>query len=542
MATTTELYSWGVVGEVVDGDFASGNTYAPMLNVPFTGAQVKDMHASSDVLFVTLNDGTVWVASNNLTAPNGNTSTDSSVWQQVQTSAGVPLTNVKKVTGTKVGGYALLENGDLYAWGSGVELGNGVAGIANYAFATQMTAPPVAVTYIGAIYQDSDGEAASGLLALGADGKVYGIGENTSGRIITTATGNVETWTAIQADGGGDLTDVIYLATSHTSEEYAGAAVITAPIPTSNGFGIIKVWGISSLDGLTGPDTIYENPITPDSFTIGADNPAALSVGGHAVTYFNRVNGGSICFAGHVIDGSTGGLTSDGEDWECVIPSDIELCGTGQVIQANDDIVGVVAGVGGSDITSVLENDVLNGVTATTATVTVSQTSTTDAGVTVGTDGNVDVTSLVPAGTYTIVYEICEIGASPANCNSAVVTVFVGNDNDGDGVPDEADIDDDNDGILDTEEGEVVDCPSNDATIISVTTTLAITATPDTSTLYDGIIGGQQTFYFDNNQGYPGSNQEIFNVGCCTTGSFNPNFSSTRWNRFFYRNRRSVQN
>jgi gliding motility-associated-like protein len=40
-------------------------------------------------------------------------------------------------------------------------------------------------------------------------------------------------------------------------------------------------------------------------------------------------------------------------------------------------------------------------------------------------DGTVDVLPNTPAGTYTITYEICEIGAVPANCDTATVTVTV---------------------------------------------------------------------------------------------------------------------
>ncbi|WP_347174382.1 T9SS type A sorting domain-containing protein [Polaribacter uvawellassae] len=452
LATTTKLYAWGLSGEVVDGDFVTGNSFAEMKNVPFTGAEVKDMHASSDVLFVTLNSGVVWVATTGATAPNGNASTDSSIWHKVKINATTDLTNVKQVTGSFVAGYALLNNGDIYAWGDNVELGNG-GGTQNLTYATKMIAPPATISYISAIFNDG---ASSGLLALGTDKKVYGVGDSTSSSIINTATGNVNTWTAIQISSGVDLTGVIYLATSHTSEQYAGAAVIVEGNGASNNKGILYSWGDdgSGYDALAHPGDV-DYPTIPSSFTVGSDDPSAVSVGGHAITYFNRTSG-SICFAGHITNGSTGGLTTgSGENFECVIPTGIELCALQQTITANDDSGTHPLGTNGTAVANVLSNDELNGSTGPTAVtdVTVSQVSTTNAGVTINSSGQVNVTSSVPLGTYTLVYEICEVGVTYTNCSIATVTIDVINDDDGDGIDDADDLDSDNDGILDTDEG-----------------------------------------------------------------------------------------
>ena len=314
LATTTNLYAWGTEGEVVSTDFTSGTAFSAMsLNGPsgqaFNASEIKDMHATSDALFVLLNNGTVWVATNGLTAPNGNVNTDDTVWQQVQTSLNTPLTGVTQVTGTKISGYALTENNEIYAWGTNIELGNG-GGTETLTYATLMTSlpSPVNPTYISAIFHN-DGE--SGLLALGDNKKVYGVGANTLGKIIDTGTGNVNTWTTIKKDATTDLTGVRQLTTSHTSEEWSGVGVIVEPDITSNGLPYIYVWGHNDLNSLAdGTDQIFEYPTIPGSFTKGTDDPSFISVGGHATTYFNRANGGTVCFAGHIINGSTAGLTS----------------------------------------------------------------------------------------------------------------------------------------------------------------------------------------------------------------------------------------
>ena len=460
VATTANLYAWGTEGEVIGASFTSGTAFAPIdLTGPsgqaFTSSEIFDMHATTNALFVLLNNGTVWVATDGLTAPNGNANTNTNIWSQVQTSAGVPLTGVKQLTGTEVSGYALTESGAIYAWGNQVNLGNGTAA-QNLTYATQMAAPPSAIKYITAIY---DNTTTSGVLALGTDKKVYGVGANTDGKIINEVTTNVTSWTAIQKSAGVDLTGVLLLSSSHTSEEHAGAAVVVEADGTSGGFPYILAWGTNNLNSLAdGTDQTFEYPIVPASFTKGTDDPSSISVGGHAITYFNKALG-SICFAGHIINDSTGGLTSGtGDTFECVIPNNVELCGL-QSIQPQKDEGTIKQGVGGTAIANVVSNDYLNGVFAPTigsgiGQITLTQTSSSHAGIILNTaTGAITVTSAVPLGTYTVIYEICEAGANPANCNSAVATIYVIDDADGDGISDDDDLDDDNDGILDTDEG-----------------------------------------------------------------------------------------
>ncbi|WP_298500349.1 hypothetical protein, partial [uncultured Algibacter sp.] len=120
----------------------------------------------------------------------------------------------------------------------------------------------------------------------------------------------------------------------------------------------------------------------------------------------------------------------------------------------NDNGVAVVEGVGGVAIANVLNNDVLNASAPTIGAggVVLTQVSTTNAGVTLNTStGAINVSAGVPAGTYTLEYQICET-ANTTNCDTAIVTVVVLPDADGDGVDDETDLDDDNDGVLDSVE------------------------------------------------------------------------------------------
>ncbi len=95
------------------------------------------------------------------------------------------------------------------------------------------------------------------------------------------------------------------------------------------------------------------------------------------------------------------------------------------VIDAVNDSVRGSAKTGGTILASVLSNDTLNGVRATTASVTLARVSLTPAstGITLDTSsGAVKVAPKSQSGTYALVYRICET-ADPTNCSQATVTI-----------------------------------------------------------------------------------------------------------------------
>ena len=97
------------------------------------------------------------------------------------------------------------------------------------------------------------------------------------------------------------------------------------------------------------------------------------------------------------------------------------------VIAASNDSAGPVNGAnGGSNIVNILTNDALNGLAPSPTNVTITVTSpASNAGVTLDpATGNVSVAPGVPAGTYTIGYQICET-INPTNCATATVSIIV---------------------------------------------------------------------------------------------------------------------
>ncbi|MEZ5468309.1 MAG: Calx-beta domain-containing protein [Lysobacterales bacterium] len=97
------------------------------------------------------------------------------------------------------------------------------------------------------------------------------------------------------------------------------------------------------------------------------------------------------------------------------------------VIDAVDDTGTVANGAsGGTAVPNVLVNDTLDGAPATLANVTVTQVSTSNPNITLNpASGAVSVASATPAGTYTVVYQICE-QLNPTNCDTSSVAVTVG--------------------------------------------------------------------------------------------------------------------
>ena len=152
----------------------------------------------------------------------------------------------------------------------------------------------------------------------------------------------------------------------------------------------------------------------------------------------------------------------DDEDGDVNLGGDVDYRDTTndpRIIDAIDDSITTNEGIAADDVINVLDNDTLNGNPVSIVDVTVTTISSTDPGITLDAAGQLSVADTVPAGSYTLVYQICQT-ALPTNCDTATVIVTVdpiGLDTDGDGIVDSADIDDDNDGILDVNEESCTD-------------------------------------------------------------------------------------
>lgn len=97
----------------------------------------------------------------------------------------------------------------------------------------------------------------------------------------------------------------------------------------------------------------------------------------------------------------------------------------GQIDAVNDTGTTVDGITGGVSISNVLINDTLNGIPVSLNTVNLSMVSTTNPGIILNpSNGSVIVSPNTPTGSYSVVYQICEIN-NPNNCDVATITVPV---------------------------------------------------------------------------------------------------------------------
>jgi gliding motility-associated-like protein len=376
LLTTTGLYTWGTFSEVVDGNIVAGSATSGFASMTLPSgvlpSDVKKIKANTKVFFLLTNSGEVYITGHGSgSSPLGYVAADgtntANVWHHVQNSAtaGDYLTNVVEITGNRQTVFVRKSDNTIWAWGKQTPVGSTAVSTVK-AYPTQITASgfPAGVTLSQlSSYTDFGGSnpgdiTNTGLLGLGTNGKVYGIGQNSIGEIITTGTGWVSNWTSITGPGGtGTLENVLFLTASDNTEEHASAGVIVNhPSYTQN---VAYVWGDNDTNSLGfSTNSIIQNPIPPGNFQVGTDEPAFLSLGGHATSFLNKAGSGSICFIGHITQGSNAGAGTDATVFECFGPSSpgwpagIELC-INQLATIS---------LGGSTITATPNTIVANGV------------------------------------------------------------------------------------------------------------------------------------------------------------------------------------
>ena len=316
LLTTTGMYSWGSTGEVVGGSIVSSNAFSSMtMPTGVAPSDVLEMKASSDIFYMLTNTGEVWVVGRIATQVSGNSADGANTWHQVETSSNVPLTGVIEITGTREVAYARRNDGSIVAWGRGVALGNGTSAVnRTYASPVDVSNLPNGVTLsqLGT-YMDNSANS-SGIMAVGSDGKVYGMGYSGEERMLNQSSNFVSDWITIKGSDGNDMADIVFLATSENSEEYAGAGIIKE-IP--NATNDLYTWGYSDLSAIGHSTAFVEYPTIPSTFNQGSDNPVYVWVGGHATSYLNDAGDGSICFTGHITSGSGGGLQTAATGFSC---------------------------------------------------------------------------------------------------------------------------------------------------------------------------------------------------------------------------------
>uniref|UniRef100_UPI00262E6E87 beta strand repeat-containing protein n=3 Tax=uncultured Psychroserpens sp. TaxID=255436 RepID=UPI00262E6E87 len=325
------------------------------------------------------------------------------------------------------------------------------------------------------------------------DGGLTGVTINTDGTIDVPANTPAGSYTVtyqicLDVDpticDTADVTIDVDPSINAENDDFSGTPIdsasggTTASVFDDNGNGLDTADGVAATDGNIADNISITNDGGLTGVTINTDGtidvPANTPAGSYTVTY-------QICLDVDPTICDTADVTID------VDPS---------INAENDDFSGTQFNpVTGGTTTSVFADngngiDTADGVAATDGNIADNINITNDGGltgVTINTDGTINVPADSVPGTYTVTYQIC-LDVDPTICDTADVTIVVGacadfptNDCDNDGVinaadicngfddnadadgdlvPDGCDDDDDNDGLLDVDErGETVSAP-----------------------------------------------------------------------------------
>ncbi|WP_188604782.1 DUF7507 domain-containing protein, partial [Aquaticitalea lipolytica] len=478
--TTTGLYVWGNEGQVIANSLTTSSTFQPTtLPVGVLPADIRKLKASNDILAILTNSGNVYIRalSNANLFGDGSTVIDN-VWHQAS------ISNVQSIKVSEDAVFAYTTTGDFYTWGGTIYLGNG-SGTTSSSTPVLMTSPfPGFVPSMISLTTENN----PSYFALSPSGLIYSLGEGEDGRLGIGSQTDQTSWVIVRnPTDTGNLTNVHFIDAADNSNGHGGIGAITTD-------GTPYLWGDNSFNMLSNAAAADQLlPIVPSGFTVGTDFASYLEMSGH-YTLIQIDGNASPCFVGHTLEGNLGTGVSDPPDitsLDCDEIPDIDFCVSAPAltITANDDdFLGTpINPATGATTTSVFANngngvDDANGSTATDANIDDNINITLDGGltgVTINTDGTINVPAGTTPGTYNVTYQIC-LTADNSICDTAVVTIVVGDcldfptndcdgdgvinsadqcegfddtaDNDNDSIPDGCDLDDDNDGILDTDE------------------------------------------------------------------------------------------
>ncbi|MGS2724963.1 beta strand repeat-containing protein, partial [Psychroserpens sp. BH13MA-6] len=325
------------------------------------------------------------------------------------------------------------------------------------------------------------------------DGGLIGVLINTDGTIDVPAGSTAGTYTVtyqicLEVDpticDTADVTIEVDPSISAENDDFSGAPIdavaggTTASVFADNGNGPDLANGVAATDANISDNISITNDGGLTGVTINTDGtidvPAGSTAGTYTVTY-------QICLEVDPTICDTADVTIE------VDPS---------ISAEDDDFTATIFNpqVGGATTSVFADNgngtDLANGVAATDANISNNINISNDgglSGVTINTNGTINIPANSLPGTYTIEYQIC-LEIDSLVCDTAQVSIVIGactdfptNDCDGDGVinaadicpgsddnadadgdlvPDGCDDDDDNDGLLDADErGETISAP-----------------------------------------------------------------------------------
>lgn len=356
LQTTTNIYGWGNSNNTIVGGTA-GDVAFTTISLPgtVTISQVSFIEAAGGALALVTTSGNVWVKNGGtgggspLIYGDGSTTFNTS-WHQVETSAGVNLSGVTRLSMSARGMMALTGSGQLYTWGDQVLLGDGSAA-STYSRATLMTKPtgvtPTDVNINTKLDYNTFNVTASQFI-LGSNSKMYGIGENYNGQLGQGTTTDAVNWVAVKNAAGTDtLSNIIQIGSNNpfvlnnsslavdTLGGTLGSGNGGYAIGALNSSGELYLWGQNNYD-MIGNDTLvtkmtqvqYNLPRRPANFIYNNAAVGYFEMGGHTTAAFLQ-GSSKFCYIGHKIRGSMGdGTVTDltRKSFDCINTPEEFVC------------------------------------------------------------------------------------------------------------------------------------------------------------------------------------------------------------------------
>jgi|GEM_PF-6450297 len=313
-----KLYAWGLEDVALETSLTTGMAFDEVaLGLPpgVTAADVLMFKATHNIVVILTTGGSLWMTGDDaILTPGGSTTT----WNQVEASAGVPLTGIVDIDIANQSAFAVGSAGQLYTWGVDTFLGNGTAK-ATRAFPTLMTNPvPGGVFFVQAELSHDSAEDVTYYI-LGSNSLLYVLGENQDGYLAQGTTVDSPNWLVAQNETNtGDLTDVRFISATDNNDNKVGVSVLLADCS-------MRSWGNNSSNMIGGSGAEELLPVIPNGFVVGTDINIYVENGGHLTPYLNA--NAKACNVGHNLEGGFGdGTTTSRSAYDCNVIDDVEFC------------------------------------------------------------------------------------------------------------------------------------------------------------------------------------------------------------------------
>lgn len=345
LLTTTGLFAWGFEGTVIDASLTSSRTFQKLtiggntagLPIGIAPGEVKMMYVGAGTIAITTCSGNVWVLSQDF-SERGNGGLGSSLaWSRVTTNAaGNPdLSGIVVCRGAGNSLMALKNDGTVWVWGTNIYLGNNT-GITAQFRAVQMTAPSGITPKMIAVNFEGNSQSHSYYI-LATNGSLYALGNNFSKQLGDWTNTTRLSWVQPRytSSSGPVMNNIKWISTNeHDNGDGTANSMGRASVNVINADSVLYAFGndqgnMIGRSGLTlgSPGNNPTDPGIPLGL-VASDRILSVETGGHTSMAVERcrLNFG---YVGHRINGSMGnGSPNDVYETNYTfLTANVQVCG-----------------------------------------------------------------------------------------------------------------------------------------------------------------------------------------------------------------------